>query len=191
MVRAFDNALEWLFDRGYRNVLIEVNNECNVRYDHAILKPERVHELIERGKAKTRDGRRFYVSTSYGGKSVPRENVVRAADFLLLHGNGASDPAMITEQVRKTRLVPGYRPMPIVNNEDDHFDFDKPRFNMQAAIAEYASWGYFDPGELDANRQRTHNYKDGYQCPPVPWGINTDRKRGFFRIVREVSGAID
>ena len=39
---------------GWRHVLVEVNNETNVRYDHAILKPDRVHELIARVKA-TRD----------------------------------------------------------------------------------------------------------------------------------------
>ncbi len=48
--RAVDNTVDWVFDRGYTNVLIEINNECNVRYDHAILQPERVHELIEQVK---------------------------------------------------------------------------------------------------------------------------------------------
>ena len=62
-----DNALDWLADKGYRNVLIEINNECNVRYDHAILKPERVHELIER--AKKHRGK-FLVRTSYDGNTV-------------------------------------------------------------------------------------------------------------------------
>src|SRR6266540_311528 len=57
--RALDNATDWVLDRGYRNVLIEVNNECNVRYDHDILKPKRVHELIERVKARQREGRRL------------------------------------------------------------------------------------------------------------------------------------
>src|SRR5262249_17048675 len=37
VLRAVDNATEWLFDRGYRNVLVEINNECNVSYDHSIL----------------------------------------------------------------------------------------------------------------------------------------------------------
>ncbi len=142
--RGVDNALDWLFDRGYRNVLIEVNNECNVRYHHAILQPQRVHELIERVQRRTRDGRRFLVGTSYGGGVIPKENVVRASDFLLLHGNGVQDPARIAQMVRQTRQVPGYRPMPILFNEDDHFDFDRPRNNLVAAIGEYASWGYFD-----------------------------------------------
>ena len=42
MLRATDNAIDWVLRNGYRNVLIEVNNEANVRYDHAVLKPDRV-----------------------------------------------------------------------------------------------------------------------------------------------------
>ncbi|NLI00441.1 MAG: beta-lactamase family protein [Chthonomonadales bacterium] len=182
VIRATDNAARWALDRGYRNVLIEVNNECNVRYDHAILRPERVHELIERVKSHTRNGQRLLVGTSYGGGTIPGENVVRSSDFLLMHGNGVSDPQRIAEMVRKARAVPGYRPMPILFNEDDHFDFDRPMNNMVAAVSEYASWGYFDPGKSD--------YSDGYQCPPVQWGINTDRKKAFFALLAEMTGSV-
>jgi hypothetical protein len=181
VLRALDAAVDWVLDRGYRNVLIEVNNECDVRYDHAVLRPERVHELIERVKARSRGGRRLLASTSYGGGTIPRENVVRSADFLLIHGNGVGDPGRIAEMVRETRRVPGYRPVPILFNEDDHFDFEKPASNFAAAVGEYASWGYFDPGKSD--------YSDGYQCPPVRWGINTERKRAFFARVKEMAGA--
>jgi hypothetical protein len=180
--RATDNAIDWLFDRGYRNILIEVNNECNVRYDHDILKPDRVHELIDRVKARERNGWRFPAGTSYGGGTIPRENVVRSSDFLLLHGNGVKDPARIAEMVRQTRKVPGYRPVPILFNEDDHFDFDRPTNNFVAAVGEYASWGYFDwrmPGE---------GFDDGYQSVPVNWGISSPRKKGFFKLLSEMTG---
>src|SRR5436305_723440 len=66
VIRATDLATTWILDRSYRNVLVEINNECNVRYDHAILQPPRVHELIERVKTTTRDGRSLLVTTSYG-----------------------------------------------------------------------------------------------------------------------------
>ena len=178
--RATDNATGWLFDNGWTNVIIEVNNECNVRYSHEILQPERVHELIERVKSISRDGRRSLVGTSYGGGRVPLENVVRASDFLLMHGDGVSDPNRILEMVQQARHVPGYRPMPILFNEDDHFDFDKPLNNCIAAISQYASWGYFDPGEND--------YHHGYQSVPVQWQINTPRKRAFFQKVRDITG---
>jgi hypothetical protein len=180
VVRATDGATGWLLDHGWRNVLVEVNNECDINYDHAILKPARVHELIERVKHTARGERRLLVGTSYSGGAIPRENVVRAADFLLLHGNSVSDPKRIAEMVRRTRSVPGYTPKPILFNEDDHYLFDQPENNFTAAIGEYASWGYFDQG--------TNNYADGYQSPPVDWGINTDRKKGFFQLLGEISG---
>jgi hypothetical protein len=180
VIRATDNATQWLFDHAYRNVLVEINNECNVRYDHEILQPRRIHELIERVRNTTRDNRRFYVGTSYGGGTVPLENVVRTSDFLLMHGNGVSDPNRIADMVRKARAVSGYSPKPILFNEDDHFNFDKPMNNFVAALSEYASWGYFDPGKND--------YNDGYQSPPVRWDINTTRKRAFFDLLSEITG---
>ena len=179
---AVRNTVQWLLDKGYGNVLLEICNESNVNaYDHAILKPPRVHELIEMAKGITAGGRRLLVGTSYGGGFVPLENVVRSSDFLLMHGNGVSDPNRITEMVEQARQVPGYRPMPILFNEDDHFDFDKPLNNMMAAVKAYASWGYFEPGKS--------NYADGHQCPPVNWGINTERKKAFFALLKEVTGA--
>jgi len=183
VMSAVDHATAWLLDQGYQNVLVEINNECNVRYDHEILKPGRVHELIERVKKRSeRNGRRLLVGTSYGGGTIPGENVVRASDFLLLHGNGVSEPDRIAEMVRKTRAVAGYSPKPILFNEDDHFNFDQPKNNFIAGITEHASWGYFDPGKND--------YTDGYQSPPVNWGLNTERKRAFFQLLGEITGEI-
>ncbi|WP_296704893.1 hypothetical protein, partial [Algoriphagus sp.] len=127
VIKAVSNAVDWILEKGYTNVLIEVNNECNVRYDHAILQPERVHELIELVKRREIGGRRLLVSTSYGGGTIPKENVVKASDFILLHGNGVSDPDKIGTMVEETRSVNGYKPKPIVFNEDDHFNFDQPK----------------------------------------------------------------
>lgn len=172
-------ATAWVLEQGYSNLLIEVNNECDVgRYDHDILRPARVHELIQLVK---RLAPGLKVGTSFSGGRIPTSNVVAVSDFVLLHGNGVSDPARIRQMVEQTRAVQGYRPMPILFNEDDHFDFDKPQNNMLSALSTYASWGYFDPGES--------NYRDGYQSPPVNWGINTARKRAFFSLLKEVTGA--
>ncbi len=181
VITALENTVQWILGRGYRNVLLEVNNECDVRaYDHDILKPARVHELIEFAGSIRSGGRRLLVGTSFGGGAVPTPNVVRSSDFLLMHGNGVRDPRRIAQMVAQARQVDGYRTMPILFNEDDHFDFERPENNMLAALGAYASWGYFDPGQS--------NYVDGYQCPPVNWGINTDRKKAFFGLVKEITG---
>lgn len=183
VVAATDAATKWLLEHEFSNVLVEVNNECDVKaYDHAILKPDRIHELIERVKTTKHDGRRLLVGTSYGGGSIPKENVVRASDFLLLHGNGVEKPERITEMIAQTREVTGYRPMPILFNEDDHNNFDRPTNNFSAAIHGHASWGFFD------YRRKGEGFDDGYQSVPVNWGISSPRKRGFFRLLGEITG---
>ena len=177
---AVQNTLAWLSDRRYTNVLIEINNECNVNYDHAILQPERIHELIDIAKGFSVDGNRYLVSTSYGGGTIPSPTVIKTADFILIHGNGVGDPAKIIEMVNKTRKMECYTPKPIVFNEDDHFDFDKPLNNFIAATSTFASWGYFD------YRMKDEGYNEGYQSVPVNWGISSDRKKGFFDLLETI-----
>ena len=180
--RAVTNSANWLLERNYRNAMIEVVNETNSRsFDHEILQPQRIHELIQLVKSVSVKGNRLLAGASYGGGRIPEANVVAASDFLLLHGNGVKDPARITEMIAQTKKVPGYRTMPILFNEDDHFDFEKPQNNMMAAVRSYVSWGYFDPGKSD--------YVDGYQCPPVNWGLNTERKKAFFALLKQVTGS--
>ena len=180
--RGVEEATHWLLSHQYRNVLVEIDNECDVkRYNHAVLTSGRVHELINLAKSIRHRGERLQVSASFGGGSIPTDNVVAAADFMLMHGNGVKDPARIAEMVHQVRRRPSYRPMPVLFNEDDHFDFDKPKNNMLSAVGAYASWGFFDPG--------TSNYRDGYQCPPVNWGINTPRKKAFFGLLKQVTSA--
>jgi hypothetical protein len=180
--RAVANATNWLLDTGRRNVLLEIDNECNVQaYDHDILMPARVHELIEQAKGLTRGGRRLLVGTSYGGGTPAQANVVKASDFLLLHGNGPDDPARIRKMIQASRGVATWRPMPVLINEDDHFRFDEKENHLMTALSEYVSWGYFDPGKSD--------YSDGHQCPPVNWGLSTERKRQFFTRLKEITGA--
>ena len=184
IINAVDNLTNWLFEKGYRNVLIEITNESGIKaYDHKILYPDRISELIERVKSKKKNGYRFLVGTSFGGLTVPTSNVVKASDFLLIHGNGGKLTSQIQELIDKTRKVDGYRTMPVVNNEDDHYDFDKEVNNFTVSIKNYVSWGFFDfrfPGETD--------YKEGYQSVPVDWGINSERKKGFFNKVKEITG---
>jgi len=187
---AISNAVNWLADSGYRNVLIEIANEIDCpRYTHPCLAPERVHELIElaqtesAGKVDNRIGR-SYVGTSYLGGRLPSEAVVETSDLILLHGNGVRQPATLREMVRSVRAMPSYRNQPIVFNEDDHFDFERAENHFIAATSEHASWGFFDYRMRDET-----DFSEGYQSMPCDWGIRSERKRGFFGLLREMTGA--
>jgi hypothetical protein len=84
--------------------------------------------------------------------------------------------------VKDTRAVQGYTPKPILFNEDDHFDFDKDWNNFIAAVSAYASWGFFD------FRMKDEGFEDGYQSVPVDRGINSPRKKGFFNLMKTITG---
>jgi hypothetical protein len=186
---AVDEACSWLLDGGWRNVIVEIANECDVpNYEHPIIGHDRGHELIERAQAHTRDGRRLFVSTSYRGGTIPTDRVLRVADVALIHGNGVTDPAVMRWMVERTRVRLRDRAIPIVVNEDDHFAFDADDNNMLAAVSQYASWGLFDAGEGSGGGGARSNYQDGYQLVPVNWTTNTPTKQGFFRLLREVTG---
>lgn len=182
VINGVNNIIKWLFDKKFRNVLIEINNECNINYDHEILQPKRVHELIELVKSTKKNGFRYLAGTSYGGGFIPLPNVIRTSDFILVHGNGVSDPEKILNMVNKVREVDSYTPKPILFNEDDHFNFDKEQNNFVSALKGYASWGYFD------FRMKDESFENGYQSVPVDWGINSDRKKQFFRLLKEITG---
>jgi hypothetical protein len=183
---AVKNAVNWIFDKGYTNVIIEVANECdNNKYDMEIIKKDRIPELIQLAKSITRNGQRLLVSTSFNGNSIPSDEVVKVSDFILIHGNGVNDPSRIMEMVEETRNLPSFRPMPIVFNEDDHYGYDQPMYNMKAALESGASWGYFD------FRRRGEGFEEGYQSVPVDWKISSERKKAFFNKLKDITGGFE
>ena len=189
VVNAVSNAVGWVLDRGYTNVLIEINNECDVpRYEHEILCPPRVHELIELASGITRNGKRLLVSTSFTRWMLPPDAVIAASDFILLHGNGMHDPAEITKWVIDTKALGSYRGQPVFFNEDDHFEFESESNNFAAALEQRAGWGLFDPGPGAGGLAAYGDYVEGFQNPPVNWTINTPRKESFFWFLQELTG---
>jgi len=183
VIAAVDNTVAWILQKKYKNIILEVANESNNNgYQHPIIGQDRIHELILRVKKSAPE---LLVSTSFNGNCIPPDMVVKVSDYVLIHGNGVSDPKRITQMVQEVKALPSYRPMPIVFNEDDHFDFDKPSNNFVEAVKAYASWGYFDfrlKGET--------SFDEGYQSVPVNWGISSDRKKGFFNKVKEITGGL-
>lgn len=183
VIKATENVIDWLFEKGYKNILIEVANECdNRKYDRDILKADRIHELINLIKSKNKNGYRYLVSTSYNGGHIPRPNVVQSADFILIHGNGVNDPKRIGEMKQLTEQVKGFKLMPIVFNEDDHYNFESDTNNFVSAVRAYASWGFFD------FRMKDEGFESGYQSVPVDWKISSGRKKKFFEKLKDITG---
>jgi len=187
IIRATDELTELAC--GYTNVMIEVANECDIaRWSHDIIKPARSHELVIRvqgrskGKVATKLGR-LLVSTSFATAAPIPGRLLEVADYVLYHGNGLPTPQAVHARAREIRATQGYKGQPLLINEDDHFDFDKPDNNMLAAVQEYSGWGYFD------YRQIRERFEDGYQSLPVDWGINSVRKKGFFNLLANVTGS--
>ena len=185
---AVEKATNWILAKGYTNVLLEINNECDVPlYEHEILCPDRVHELINLAKSISKDGARLLVSTSFTRRMVPTEKVIESSDFILLHGNGMHDPVENTNRVQETRNANSYKGQPIFFNEDDHFEFENESNNFVAALKQRTGWGYFDPGSGAGGSAAYGDYKSGYQNPPINWTINTKRKESFFWFLNKVT----
>jgi hypothetical protein len=182
VINAVDNITKWILKNNYKNILIEINNECDISYDHAVLQPDRVHELIQRVQQTKKGNYRLLVSTSYGGGTLPKSNVVKVADFILLHGNNVNHASQIAAMVTNTKKMEDYHQQPILFNEDDHFNFESDSCNFVTAVKQYASWGYFD------FRMKGEGFENGYQSVPVDWGINSKRKKQFFKKLKEISG---
>lgn len=189
LVRAADEVTDLICQGGYSNVIVEVANESDIpRWPFDIVKPARAHELVTRiqtrskGRIKSGAGR-LLVSTSYVIDGTLPQQLLQVADLVLWHGNAQPTPDAMHARAKSIRASAGYRGQPLLCNEDDHFDFDKPENNMMAAVEEYSGWGYFD------YRQIKEPFEDGYQSLPVDWGINSARKKGFFDLLAKVTGA--
>jgi hypothetical protein len=189
VIRATDEMTDLIVSGGYTNVMIEVANECDLpRWPHPIILPSRSHELVTRvqqrsaGKVATPLGR-LLVSTSFATPAPLPQRLLEVADYVLYHGNALATPQAVHARAREIRATQGYKGQPLLINEDDHFDFDKPDNNMLAAVQEYSGWGYFD------YRQIRDRFEDGYQSLPVDWGITSARKKGFFNLLADVTGS--
>ena len=177
VIRALDATVSHVAAAGWRHVLIEIGNEIdNAAFTHDIIRPARCGELMARVRG------RLPVSTSFNGGVVPDDATIAASDYVLLHGNNVAQPARIGAMVAAVRASPAYRGQPILFNEDDHFDFAAEDNNMLAAVRARAGWGFFD------YRQIRERFADGYQSLPVDWGITSERKRGFFGLLADVTG---
>jgi hypothetical protein len=187
---------EWLLKTGFRNIIVDVANEAGHRFKRPIFAPENIHRLIESVKSTTVDSRRLMCgASSGGGEDLPVGKWLTVEDFSMPHGNGCT-PGHLRAKLRRLRSFEEYkaRPRPILINEDGII-LD----NLEAAVEEYASWGFYAQGygsdysDLSCNwklRPRETRFQDlsGFQTVPVNWAINTPEKRAFFDRLKLITG---
>jgi len=176
ILTAGDNAVDWLAEKGYTNVTVEIANEVmKGHYHHDILKPARCHELIHRVRARARE--RNYpllVSTSEAGLLSHRawtideiDRTFSACDFVLLHGGQVRH---VQAEVELIRGRPSYRkrPVPIVFNETGG-----GLAVFRALLAAGISFGL-------------HSKIFQTMWPPK-WGVWNNETKWFFDTVKEVA----
>jgi len=173
---ACDNTVDWLAGKGYTNVTVEVANEVmRGHYHHDILKPARVHELIERlGSRARQKNYPLYVSTSEAALLSEGQWTIddidrtfSAADFVLLHGGAVPE---VLEKVELIRGRPWYgkRRVPIVFNETGG---GPPVF--RALVEAGVSFGLHSPI---------------FQTMwPPKWGVWPNETKWFFDAVKEAT----
>ncbi len=198
------NAMQFIADGGFTNVLVEIANEiniCHMKSEWETWTQPNQAEFITRLR-KEFPG--YLMSTSFGGidldsnEGMPEPALIEAVDFLMPHGNLATAD-VLDRSLQAIRTMPAWiaNPKPILINEDS---VGIP--NMDVSWRQHVSWGYYDQGfgshhnyldvyldMREGERETDYAALSGYQTPPVNWGINTPHKRAFFERVAEVTGA--
>jgi len=197
--RITEEVTEWLLQTGYRNILVDIMNEAEERESlPTVLNSSGIGDLIEITQHITLNGRRLLVGSSTGGGDrLPVGKWLEIEDFHMPHGNGCL-PDELRAKLRRLKEADQdqKRPRPILINEDTIF-LD----NLDAAIDEYCSWGFYAQGygsqykdRMDwtaHGRENQYENLSGFQTLPVNWRINDPFKHRFFERLREITGGVD
>lgn len=169
VIDAVKTASRFLKEGGYTNVLIEVANEQNIE-------PFSVHPLVQEpegmvcliGIAREESGG-LPVGCSGGGGYV-NEEICRASDYILIHGNGCTRQQYYNLVRRAKQYSPG---KPVVCNEDS-----QSIGQLEVAFRTHSSWGYYN------NMTK--------QEPPADWRITKGEDQFFaFRMAQGIGIKVD
>lgn len=143
------NLTDWLIEKKFRNVIIDVANEWDIQghlWDHAEYIPLNIAGLIERIRERFQVKKADYVlpiGASTGGQMLYPASLAEVVDVILLHGNGRG-PA---EKIERARQYQHYD-RALLMNEDDNgrettlANLAKERASCDAFFQNGAGWGY-------------------------------------------------
>ena len=183
IIDAIKNMVQWLLNTGYENIMIDVMNECQSQTQGPLNPNNGTYGMVETiAMIQNMSNGKLIVSSSLSAKEpVPPDPFIKQCDMVMFHADGLNDQ-QVANTIKQIRASDAYKanPKPIVINEDNHSDFNSSNSNFATAVNGHTSWGYFGDCPKEGG-----DYKDGYQCPPVAWNINTDKKTGFFEQVQK------
>ncbi|MEO2004341.1 MAG: hypothetical protein ABGY41_09595 [Candidatus Poribacteria bacterium] len=132
---AVRNAVQWVRDEGYTNVMIEVANEFDHNgFDHDLIKS--VEGQVELVRLANETAPELLVSTSGLGHGRMHEPVAEVVDFIMPHYNGTP----VNEIPARIQALKRYG-KPIVCNEDDKVRRDGAEA-ARLSVENGASWGF-------------------------------------------------
>ena len=168
VLKATTNTLEWLQNNNYTNIIIEPANECEFsEFTKVGLGcDQHIVDLILLSQKYN-----FPAGNSYKGSGhVPSDKIIQNSQVIFLHGNSMTTESAYSKQLNSVKKSKYYVGQPIVYNEAG------TKLFLDWSIKNGVGWGYYDQGK--------NNYKDGFQSPPVNWGINTSTKQNFFNKIK-------
>jgi hypothetical protein len=164
----FTNMLKWLKSHNYhQHIIIEPVNECEFSEFSSVGLScnQNIVNLLKLAKSYG-----FFAGNSLKGGVKPPDSIIDASSIILVHGNGISSNSGYKSLVDNIKKSSKYRGQPIIFNEagenSNYLDY---------CVSIGVSWGYYSQG--------SNNYVNGYQSPPINWGINTSKKIDFFNKV--------
>jgi hypothetical protein len=142
-------ATDWLINKQFRNVMIEIANEWDLpghRWDMGNYIPDNILQLITDVRDRFQKRRVDYalpISVSSDGRMNYAASLAQTVDVVLLHGNGRTAG-------EKVERAAGLRSMerPVLMNEDDNGrettleNLSRERASCNALFDGAAGWGY-------------------------------------------------
>lgn len=167
VINGVKTASNWLRDKGFTNVIIEVANEHDVE-------SYRVHPILFDGKGiaqlidiAKRESGGIPVGCSTTGKYFSVD-IGEASDVILIHGNNMTRQ-QFANHIKEAKKITPVRP--IICNEDS-----QALGHMQVALEQGISWGYYN------NMTK--------QEPPTDWRITRGEDEFFAERLAESLGII-
>lgn len=189
---AVRNATDWIATKNFRNVVLDIANEFDLRgqstWDHQGYIPANIGKLVTEAKGRFRTGWRAPVGASTAGSMSYPKALYETVDVILVHGNNKT-PKEKRERLEALR----HTPVPVLMNEDDN-----GRASTRANLAKElessdilfhgtAGWGYMP--WVQAQRF-PFRYLPAKAANPTDEMAEADRDMAYFHAVLDRIAAL-